>query len=108
MKFIVDAQLPRKLASWITTQGYNAIHTLYLPAQNLTEDNYIIKLSMQEFRIVISKDSDFYDSFVLKGEPYKLLIVSTGNITNKDLIVRFEQNFEKITELLKNKAHGGF
>jgi predicted nuclease of predicted toxin-antitoxin system len=38
MKFIVDAQLPRKVAKWLTEAGYDCIHTLYLPAQNATQD----------------------------------------------------------------------
>jgi predicted nuclease of predicted toxin-antitoxin system len=31
MKFIVDAQLPRKLALWLQSQGFDALHTLDLP-----------------------------------------------------------------------------
>ena len=46
MRFIVDAQLPQKLALWIGAQGFDAIHTLSLPAKNLTDDKYIIALSI--------------------------------------------------------------
>ncbi|MBT8421048.1 MAG: DUF5615 family PIN-like protein, partial [Gammaproteobacteria bacterium] len=34
MKFLVDAQLPRRLASWFSTQGFDAIHTLDMPKAN--------------------------------------------------------------------------
>ena len=34
--------------------------------------------------MVVTKDSDFVQSFLLTGEP-ALLLISTGNITNADL-----------------------
>jgi len=101
MKFIVDAQLPKKLAYWIIEKGFDTLHTLDLPNKNHTEDIDIIKLSASQKRIVISKDSDFFDYYLLHQKPYKLLLISTGNIVNKNLIQLFEKNFSKIEELLK-------
>ncbi len=102
MKFIVDAQLPLSLKTWLNRQGHDAIHTRDLPQQNLTEDSYLIHLSVQQQRVIISKDSDFYDYFVLHGIPYKLLMLTTGNIVNSKLIHLFEQNFPQIEKLLGN------
>ncbi len=62
MKFIVDAQLPKSLARFLSERGFDAIHTLDLPGKNATDDREINRLSLEEKRIVISKDSDFYDS----------------------------------------------
>jgi predicted nuclease of predicted toxin-antitoxin system len=102
MKFIVDAQLPIRLALWLRLQGLDAIHTLDLPAQNLTNDLDIIAFSMSEERVVISKDSDFFEYYLLKNQPKKLLFVTAGNIVNKDLISLFEVNWPEIYELLQN------
>jgi predicted nuclease of predicted toxin-antitoxin system len=98
MRFIIDAQLPRKLAAFLTEKGYYAIHTLDLPKGNKTTDTEISDLSIKEKLIVISKDIDFYDRFMMKLEPYKLLYLSTGNITNKKLLHIFENNLDKIIE----------
>ena len=38
MKFIVDAQLPRRLALRLTAAGQDAIHTLDLPKGNRTTE----------------------------------------------------------------------
>ena len=38
MKFLVDAQLPVKLAQILRQKGYDAIHTKELPHQNQTSD----------------------------------------------------------------------
>jgi len=101
MKFLVDANLPLRLAKWLTNQGYDTLHTLELPEKNNTQDLDIIKLSMTEERIVVSKDSDFYEFFVLKGEPHQLLLISTGNMTNKVLMKLFEDNFQQMITLLE-------
>jgi predicted nuclease of predicted toxin-antitoxin system len=31
MKFLVDAQLPRRFCGWLTEAGHDALHTLDLP-----------------------------------------------------------------------------
>jgi predicted nuclease of predicted toxin-antitoxin system len=84
MKFLVDAQLPRRFASWLNEAGHDALHTLDLPRKNLTPDNDLVARAMRDGRIVVSKDADFVQSFLINGEP-PLLLISTGNITNAEL-----------------------
>ena len=98
MKFIIDAHLPRQLARLLQQAGCDAIHTLDLSLGNRTPDSFINQLSTQEQRVVVTKDSDFVDSFLLRQEPWKLLLVSTGNIRNADLLAIFHANLEKIIE----------
>lgn len=104
MKFIVDAQLPRKLADFLVEKGFDCIHTLDLPNRNRSDDQEITKLSIEEKRIVISKDSDFYDQYFLRLEPHKLLYLTTGNISNKALIEIFSKNLNKIVEELETNS----
>jgi predicted nuclease of predicted toxin-antitoxin system len=85
MKFIVDAQLPRRIVRELTASGHDAIHTLDLPAANRTPDNAILAIAIQQQRIVVTKDNDFVTSFLLRGTPPKLLLISTGNISNDKL-----------------------
>ena len=46
----------------------------------------------------MTKDEDFVDAFLLRHQPYKLLLVATGNITNGDLERLFQDNLEQITQ----------
>lgn len=85
MKFLVDAQLPVRLARFIQTTGYDTVHTRDLPQQNATSDPQINQISIQQERIVITKDSDFVDSFMTMKKPYKLLLITTGNIKNIEM-----------------------
>ena len=102
MKFLVDAQLPIRLKHWLTDQGHDAIHTNDLPDTYRTPDKEIIQVAKQEDRIVISKDSDFYQHHLIKGTPERLLFITTGNIVNKELIRLFELNFSTIENLFKS------
>lgn len=70
MKFLVDAQLPRRLAIWLKDTGFDAVHTLDLPLGNRTPDTLINNVSIAEQRIVITKDADFVNSFLLQKKPY--------------------------------------
>src|SRR5437879_4424434 len=85
MNFLVDAQLPRRMTAWLTTAGCDAIHTLDLPSANRTTDEEINNVADREQRIVVTKDADFVDAHILRGRPAKLLLISTGNISNRDL-----------------------
>jgi len=61
------------------------LHTLDLPNANRTSDSLINRISLADQRIVVTKDADFVDSFLVTGVPYKLLLISTGNISNREL-----------------------
>ena len=97
IKFIVDAQLPYRLSEIIRSKGFDVKHTDDLPKKEGTTDNELRILSKEEDRIVITKDYDFFDSYILSKSPNQLLLISTGNIINKDLFLLFEKYFEMIT-----------
>lgn len=100
MRFIVDAQLPKKLSQLLNDLGYDSIHTLDLQNRNATSDKFICELSLKDKRIVLSKDFDFYESYFQKLEPYKLLYVNTGNISTTSLLSLISKNINKIEEEL--------
>ncbi len=101
MKFIVDAQLPLKLARYLEWRGVDVLHTDNLPNKERTSDEEIRKLSLTKNCIVITKDIDFLDSFYVKGIPPKLLLVTTGNIDNKELLQLFENHLSDILNMFK-------
>lgn len=86
MKFLVDAQLPRRLAVELRALGADAIHTLDLPEANRTTDSEVIAIADRDGRVIVTKDSDFVDRHLLHAEPARLLLISTGNIGNEELI----------------------
>lgn len=71
MRFLVDAQLPARLARHLTDAGHDAVHSLDLPAGNRTT-----------------------------ARPSRLLIVATGNIDNGKLVHLFDQHLADIVGAL--------
>jgi len=91
MRFLIDAQLPRRLSHELANHGHDALHTLDLTLGNKTPDTDIIRLATEDNRILITKDNDFIVSYFLHGLPPKLLLVSTGNISNNQLSALFTE-----------------
>ena len=100
MKFIVDAQLPKALSDLLNYRGLDSLHTLELPNKNSTSDEVISEIAISQNRIVITKDNDFLESFLLNSKPDKLIIVRTGNIPNPVLLKIFDENLELIKSMI--------
>jgi predicted nuclease of predicted toxin-antitoxin system len=96
IKFIVDAQLPYRLAILLREKGYDATHTDDLPNKERTTDKEIRTLAKNENRIVITKDNDFFESYIIRKSPAGLLLISTGNIINKELFNLFNKYLDQI------------
>jgi predicted nuclease of predicted toxin-antitoxin system len=85
VKFLIDAQLPARLAEFLNRAGHDAVHTIGLPDGNRSTDSQIAQRADVDGRIVVTKDQDFRDGHLLARSPRQLLVVATGNITNHAL-----------------------
>jgi predicted nuclease of predicted toxin-antitoxin system len=92
VRFLIDAQLPRRLAVQLSALGHDAIHTLDLPEGNRTSDQLICARADATDAAVVTKDADFVINRTLHGSPQRLLVIATGNIANPDLIHLIETN----------------
>lgn len=48
MKFLIDAQLPRRLCKWLREAGHDVVHTLDLPLGNATPDSIVLSIAASE------------------------------------------------------------
>ena len=101
MKFLVDAQLPTLLCEILQNAGFEAIHVDELPQGDETPDKEIAKYADSSDSIVITKDADFYHGHMLLGQPKKLLLITTGNIRNRQLFDLFRANFKHLQPLFE-------
>jgi predicted nuclease of predicted toxin-antitoxin system len=92
--------LPKSLSDLLKYRGFDSIHTLDLPNKNSTSDKEITEIAINEKRIVITKDNDFLESFLLNSQPEKLIVVRTGNIPNPILLKIFDNNLELIKSMI--------
>ncbi|MCF8246048.1 MAG: DUF5615 family PIN-like protein [Saprospiraceae bacterium] len=99
MKFLIDEQLPISLVKWLAGQGFDVIHATALGKNMKISDKDVCRESITNQRVVISKDIDFLNSFLIKKEPWKLIYLTTGNISNKYLLALFQSNLNQIIDL---------
>jgi predicted nuclease of predicted toxin-antitoxin system len=104
MKFVVDAHLPPGLCVLLQAAGHDALHTIQLTAQNRTTDEALNNISLNEQRVLVTKDTDFYYSHLLHRKPWKLLLVRTGNIRARDLKTLFERHLTAIVAALEQNS----
>ena len=106
LQVLVDAQLPKRLAHFLAFHaGYDYVHTLDLPAANRTQDGAITRLSMEEKRIVITKDADFVNSFLLHGQALQAATCFDGNISTTDLLELFRQFLPQLTKVFAHHSY---
>ncbi len=99
LRFIVDTQLPGALATYLSSQGFDAIHTTFYPEGHLLKDREIREKAVAENRIIITKDSDFFDYFFVKGAPPSILLLKVGNCSNRQLLAIVARNLSEIVHL---------
>jgi predicted nuclease of predicted toxin-antitoxin system len=104
LKFIIDAQLLPKLAKFLNTKGCDAIHTTFFPDGHLLQDKEIRAIAVRENRIILTKDSDFFDGYLAQGAPPQVLLLQFGNIKNEELLAYFDNEFSNIQALFDSGA----
>ena len=85
MKFLVDNQLPKALAVWLTEQGHDAVHVLDRD-QGQTDDRLIWTEAIAESRIVVSKDEDFFILATRPTDTGRRLWLRVGNCRTQALL----------------------
>ncbi|HZL79317.1 MAG TPA: DUF5615 family PIN-like protein [Candidatus Limnocylindrales bacterium] len=85
MNFLVDSQLPPALARWISAQGHHAIHVAELGLV-ADDDSVIWQHARKEKTIIVSKDEDFADRWLLNDDGIALVWIRKGNCSNRALM----------------------
>ena len=89
MNFLVDAQLPPALARWIASQGHQTTHVFDIGLET-ADDPVIWERAGRESTIIVSKDEDFVDHWLLSAEPVQLVWIRKGNCSNRALLAWLE------------------
>jgi predicted nuclease of predicted toxin-antitoxin system len=104
MRFLIDTQLPPLLADILNQRGYEAVHSTYFEQGHLLKDKAISELAVLQDRIVVTKDHDFWDSFLVKGAPPRVLLLEMGNVKNRRLFDAFRAHIGRIETLFEAGA----
>jgi predicted nuclease of predicted toxin-antitoxin system len=89
VRFLIDQQLPRRLARWIESQGHEAAHVRELGMENASDAD-IWRTAIARRAAIVTKDEDF--SIVARvAEGPQVVWIRLGNCGNDHLIARVAQ-----------------
>ena len=100
MQFVVDAQLPPALATWLTDQGHAAVH-VYELGLGRASDRVIWDRAVALGAVIVTKDEDFAVRRVLEGDGPPVVWIRFGNTTRPELLRRFAHHLRGVIEALE-------
>ena len=99
MIFLVDAQLPPALARWISSHGHTGTHVFDIGLQTAGDPD-IWEHARSERAVIVSKDEDFVDRWLLSETRVALIWIRKGNCSNRALVEWLEPLWpEAVTRL---------
>jgi len=98
-KFVCDVHLPIKVCKFLISQGHEAIHVNQILTGSSTPDTLVTQYADKNDCIVITKDADFRNSYLLRKTPRKLIRVCLGNLSNGELIGLINEHLATINHL---------
>ena len=93
-----DVNIAIRISKFLIKQGASSIHVNQLTQKWNTSDATIRALADAKGLVVISKDADFRESFLLRGTPKKLLHVCLGNAATGDIIELLRTNWAVLSQ----------
>ena len=102
MKFLIDNQLPRRLAGLLTQRGHEAVHVLDVGLGHLTPDFNIWEYASNSGYAVVTKDDDFAELALLNPRPVPVVLVCLGNCRNAVLFTAFEKALDTLCQQIES------
>lgn len=99
MRFLCDVHISLRISKRIEELGFVSQHVNHILDRWHTRDNLIAEFADTNDLILITKDQDFRNSFLVSGKPKKLIKVNLGNVSNADLTAIIEENIEKLKNI---------
>ena len=99
MTFLIDAQLPPALATWLIQQGHTAQHVDDLDLRN-GDDIAIWNHASESGVIIITKDEDFAERITRTTTGPVIVWLRIGNATNRVLIQWLSPRWEELVDHL--------
>jgi len=104
MRFLCDAHISYKIVNHLISLGFDAMHVNEMHNKWFTKDREICAYADANDLIIITKDSDFRNSFFINNSPNKLIKINLGNISTQDLIQIISNNIASISKVSKHSS----
>ena len=103
MNFLCDVHITNKLVRFLKNKNCSATHINQIFSDPKTPDSGIIKYADANGCIIITKDVDFKESFLLYGKPKRLIKLNIGNSSTVQMLNLFEKNWDFLRKTVESK-----
>jgi predicted nuclease of predicted toxin-antitoxin system len=104
MKFLCDVHISFKVKSFLQSKNFYCVHVNEILQGDKTADSVIADYCNKNGLIIITKDEDFVNSYLLKKLPAKLVKVNLGNISTAMLVEVLEKALPIIMSLNERES----
>ena len=98
-RFLIDVNLP-KFFLFFNSEGFEHVVDIN-PSFTDTE---IWEYALKNDLVIVSKDTDFYNRFLMHEDCPKIIYLKIGNTTLHELHVFFENNWQMIVDSLNTAS----
>lgn len=95
MHFLIDAQLPPRLAKMLRSAGHEAEHLFELGVPRLPDQD-VWRIASERGAAIVTKDADFAAMRMRFADGPMVIWVRMGNIANGALLALFERALPEI------------
>ena len=100
MRFLVDAQLPRALARWLSANGHSSEHVADRQLE-AASDTTIWEYALRENATIITKDEDFALRKTLNNTGPAVVWIRLPNTRRRELLARLESVLPDVISALE-------
>ncbi len=100
MKFLIDNQLPKALATYLCTKEHDAQHVLDVGLAS-AKDGEICKYAAEHTSVIVTKDEDFSRRAIQPGAAIQVVWVRLGNCRKATLLTAFDSLLPSIVAALE-------
>ncbi|MFO7825189.1 MAG: DUF5615 family PIN-like protein [Cyclobacterium sp.] len=105
MRLLCDVHISFKLVNYLKSLAFETIHVNQILDKWFTKDEDICSYADENDMIVLTKDIDFRNSFLIRNTPKKLVRIKLGNLSNAILMKVIAEYLPAIQTL---NSEGGF
>lgn len=96
MKFIIDENLPPRLANWLRERGHDVLVWRDVRSTDRS-DNAVARLATAEGRVIVTKDNDFE----APRDKERVLHLCCGNCSTVDMLAWLAPRFDSALSRLE-------
>lgn len=106
MKLLLDANISYRLTTTFNSLFEDCKHVDYIELNPPASDIEILNYALKENFIIVTNDNDFLNFLNLKGFPPKIILLRTGNQSNKFIHNLMLEHYKDIENLSLSNEYG--